>query len=54
MELKLSPPVKTKIKHYIRYVDSLRGEDREGGWEQVVYIENCMGKSPIVKKKKNV
>jgi len=32
--LKLSPTIKTKIKYYIRYVDSLRVGDRAGGGEK--------------------
>jgi len=34
VRLKLSPPVKTKMKYYIRYVDSLRVGDRGGGGDK--------------------
>ena len=36
--LKLSPPVKTKIKYYIRYVDSLRVGDRGRGGKKNKYV----------------
>ena len=36
--LKLSPPVKTKIKYYIRYVDSLRDGNRGGGGRKNKYV----------------
>jgi len=36
--LKLSPPVKNKIKYYIRYVDSLRVGDRGGGGKKNKHV----------------
>jgi len=36
--LKLSPPVKTKVKCYIRYVDSLRVGDGGGGEKKNKYV----------------
>ena len=38
MGLKLSPTIKTKIKYYIRYVDSLRVGDRAGGGKKNKYV----------------
>jgi len=36
--LKLSPPVKTKVKYYIRYVGSLRVGDPGGGGKKNKYV----------------
>jgi len=36
--LKISPPVKAKVKYYIRYVDSPRVGDRRGGGKKNKYF----------------
>jgi len=36
--LKLSPPLKTKVNYYIRYVDSLQVGDRRGGGKKNKYV----------------
>ena len=45
--LKLSPPVKPKLKYHIRYVDSLRVGDRGGGREKNKYVLTLNGRKVL-------